>query len=162
MSQSLVRRSVAALCVASLAAAAACAEGARTTAPDDAPELSRGDARSAATSLAGTNWELQALGGTRVPTARNATPYLRFGAAGSGTFSTSLGCNVLGGSVRFDDRALAFSAIASTRIHCGDLAGWESRLHYVLAGTTHYVVRGQALVLVDARGRTLAQLTAAR
>lgn len=163
MSQSLFRRGVAAVCVATLALTAACAEGARTTAPDDAaPEFSRGDVRGAATSLAGTNWELQALGGSRVPASRGETPYLSFGGTGSNTFGASLGCNRIAGAVRFDARAIAFSAIASTRIHCGDLAGWESRLHYVLTEATHYVVRGPALVLIDGRGRTLAQLTAAR
>lgn len=73
-----------------------------------------------------------------------------------------MGCNGMGGTFeRGTDNGLTFTRGFSTLMACPPpLDGWEQGFAKVLAGTSHWEIAGQSLMLVDDTGTPLAVLEA--
>lgn len=110
------------------------------------------------TLLLDTVWMVTSIGGD--PVLPDTEPTLSIAAdrrvGGSG------GCNNYFTEAEFDEAALAFGPIASTRMACaGDVMAQENRLFNALSATAGYALSGDALQLVDAAGVTLVGLVRA-
>lgn len=74
--------------------------------------------------------------------------------------SGSGGCNRISGSYQRSGASLKIGPIVSTRMACLDASRGqlETRFITALAATTSYSIAGSELILLDARGQTLAKL----
>ena len=80
----------------------------------------------------------------------------------NGRVTGSGGCNRLSGSYQRNGSRLKLGPLATTRMACADAgrSGLETRFLAALQATASYRVKGARLLLLDASGRTLAELTA--
>ncbi|MGR4868734.1 META domain-containing protein [Variovorax sp. LARHSF232] len=74
--------------------------------------------------------------------------------------SGSGGCNRISGSYQRSGASLKIGPMVSTRMACQDASRGqlETRFMAALANTTSYSIAGSELILLDARGQTLAKL----
>ena len=74
--------------------------------------------------------------------------------------SGSGGCNRISGSYQRSGASLKIGPMVSTRMACQDASRGqlETRFIAALAATTSYSIAGSELILLDARGQTLAKL----
>jgi heat shock protein HslJ len=71
-------------------------------------------------------------------------------AAGKTTYSSTVGCNGVGGGATIDGDRITFGPGMSTKMWCGDLLNdWETRLSAALSGTRRYSITGDTLELRD-------------
>lgn len=84
--------------------------------------------------------------------------------AGTQRVSGSGGCNRITGSYQRSGAQLKIGPLASTRMACLDAARGqlETRFLAALQATTNYSMAGNELILLDARGQTLAKLDSSK
>ena len=111
----------------------------------------------AAAPLAGRSWKFERVAGRAVPAGYEAT--LAFD---RGRVSGRAGCNGFGGRYRRAGARLRFSEIASTLMGCERDGAQPPDLLRVLHRTRFQRRTADRLLLLGARGRTLARLARAR
>jgi len=109
-----------------------------------------------AQTLTGAEWQVSALAGGALP--EGVVPVLVFA---EGRVSGQAGCNRFMGGYAQDGLALAFTAMAGTKMACDpDRMAVERRMFDALGGvTTLALTPGGALELLDAGGALLIRAT---
>lgn len=106
--------------------------------------------------LTGSRWLAEDIGGAGVIDYAQTT--LAFPA--DGRAEGSGGCNQYSGPVSVEGDAIIFGQIASTRKACAPaLLDQEQKFFIALAGARSFTLAGSSLILRDAAGRPVAQLS---
>lgn len=129
------------------------ADGASTGNSNQAPAASQPP-------LLHTWWRITMLDTLAIPadTGRRA-PHLQITESGGALrYSSTVGCNGVGGDATIDGDRITFGPGMSTRMWCGDvLNDRETRLHTALSGTRRWVITGDTLELRDDGGTRVAR-----
>ena len=104
-----------------------------------------------------TRWELQQLVTSNIEYAGTEVPHLRFEAE---RVTGKDGCNNFFGPYRQGDASLTFGLLASTRMACPQLDGFDVMFQKMLVMTTRYSISGSRLELY-ADDKLLASFVAA-
>ncbi len=130
------------------------------TTPGDMTPSSTPNSESAP--LAGTSWQLTALGttGAETPVVVDSTVTLQFDADGQAGGNT--GCNSFGGNYTVNGDSLTFSKIISTLVACADANVMSQEQQYVdaLNGAERYAVDGDELTIWYDNGNSMLTFTA--
>ncbi|MEZ4616008.1 MAG: META domain-containing protein [Caldilineaceae bacterium] len=130
------------------------------TTPGDMTPSSTPNSESAP--LAGTSWQLTALGttGAETPVVVDSTVTLQFDADGQAGGNT--GCNSFGGNYTVNGDSLTFSKIISTLVACADADVMNQEQQYLdaLNGAERYAVDGDELTIWYDNGNSMLTFTA--
>ncbi len=91
-----------------------------------------------------TRWNLQQLVSEDIEYSGSEVPYLRFETE---RVTGNDGCNNFFGPYKQDNNSLTFGLLASTRMACPQLEGFDLMFHKMLIQTTRYRVSGSRLEL---------------
>ncbi|MEZ4682640.1 MAG: META domain-containing protein [Caldilineaceae bacterium] len=112
--------------------------------------------------MAGTSWQLTALGttGAETPVVVDSTVTLQFDADGQAGGNT--GCNSFGGNYTVNGDSLTFSKIISTLVACADADVMNQEQQYLdaLNGAERYAVDGDELTIWYDNGNSMLTFTA--
>ena len=96
--------------------------------------------------LLGTTWNLAEMNNEKIQHPGPTIPHLRFEAE---RVSGNDGCNNFFGSYTLDEDSLRFGMLASTRMACPHIEGFEMIFNTMLSITTRYLINGNKLELFD-------------
>lgn len=96
------------------------------------------------TSFLDTSWKLSELFSEKIQYAGSNIPHLRFETE---RVSGNDGCNNFFGGYTLDEDSLKFGLLASTRMACPDIEGFELIFNKMLSMTTRYRISGNRLDL---------------
>jgi heat shock protein HslJ len=102
--------------------------------------------QSSDTPLLDTTWNLSELFNEKIQHSGSKIPHLRFEAE---RVSGNDGCNNFFGSYTLDEDSLRFGMLASTRMACPHIEGFEMIFNTMLSITTRYLINGNKLELFD-------------
>ena len=110
--------------------------------------------------LLNTNWRIVMLESTPVPadTGRRAAQLLLQIEADKIRYSSTVGCNGIGGHATVEGDRITFGPGIGTKMFCEALNALEVQLHSVLTRTRRWSITGDTLVLSDDAGTRLARL----
>jgi heat shock protein HslJ len=133
--------------------------------PPPSPTIGAGpDSASSETPLVGTYWRIVTLDSLTVPVTTDTgprAPHLQLTeSGGTTTYSTTVGCNGIGGDATISGDALTFGPGIGTKMFCEALNALEVQLHSVLTRTRRYSIAGTTLELRDQAGARIATLEA--
>ena len=97
-------------------------------------------------SFLGTTWNLSELFSENIQYAGSQVPHLRFETE---RVSGNDGCNNFFGSYALDEDSLKFGLLASTRMACPDIEGFELIFNKMLSMTTRFRITGNKLQLFE-------------
>ena len=97
-------------------------------------------------SLLDTNWQLSKLLGENMKYSDAKIPQLRFEAE---RVTGNDGCNNFFGDYTLEGDRLEFGMLASTRMACPHMEGFEIIFNKTLSMTTHYRISGDRLDLLE-------------
>ena len=104
-----------------------------------------------------TGWNLDELFNEKIQSSGSKIPHLRFEAE---RVSGNDGCNNFSGGYTKDEDSLKFGMLASTRMACPQIEGFEMIFNKMLSMTTRYRITGNKLELF-ANDKLLASFLAA-
>ena len=93
-----------------------------------------------------TTWNLSELFNEEIQYSGSAVPHLRFEAE---RVSGNDGCNHFFGSYTLDENSLKFGRLASTRMACPHIEGFELIFNKMLSMTTRFRISGSTLELFE-------------
>lgn len=96
--------------------------------------------------LLDTNWNLDQLFNEKIEYSGSKIPHLRFEAE---RVSGNNGCNNFSGGYTLEDNNLSFGILASTRMACPQIEGFEMIFNTMLSLTTRYRITGNRLDLFE-------------
>jgi len=96
------------------------------------------------TSFLDTTWKLSELFSENIRYSDSQIPYVRFEAE---RVNGNDGCNNFFGGYTLDEDSLKFGLLASTRMACPDMEGFELIFNKMLSMTTRYRISGNKLDL---------------
>jgi heat shock protein HslJ len=131
--------------------------------PPPAASVSGSPDSSSATTvpLVGTYWRIRMLDTMSVASTDSGprAPHLELTQSGDVIrYSTTVGCNGIGGEATITGDNIAFGPGISTKMFCEALNDLEVRLHSVLTRARRWSIAGRALELRDSVGTRIAQL----
>ena len=102
--------------------------------------------QSSDTPLLDTTWNLSELFNEKIQHSGSKIPHLRFEAE---RVSGNDGCNNFFGSYTMDEDSLKFGLLASTRMACPDMEGFDVIFNKMLSMTTRFRITGNRLDLFE-------------
>ncbi len=143
-----------------VAAAVACRSDPQQT-DGSAADQSQSPAAGSQTPLLNTWWRITMLDTLTIPadTGQRA-PHLQITEESGGglRYSSTVGCNGVGGDATIDGDRITFGPGMSTKMWCGEVLNErETRLQAALSGTRRYAITGDTLELRDDAGARVAQ-----